>query len=57
MNKKIILFFAIMFEIIGSYIPLLLGEKEIFSLWGVLGGLVGGIFGIWIGVVISKKLS
>jgi drug/metabolite transporter superfamily protein YnfA len=55
MNKSIILLFAAAFEIAGSFIPMLFGNNDIFSAWGILGGLVGGIFGIWVGVVFSKR--
>ncbi len=40
---------------IGSYIPLLLGDNDIFSVWSILGGLIGGIAGIWLGVKVSQN--
>jgi hypothetical protein len=55
MNKSIILLFAAAFEIAGSCAPMLFGNDDIFSAWGILGGLVGGLFGIWVGVVVSKR--
>jgi drug/metabolite transporter superfamily protein YnfA len=55
MNKSIILLFAAAFEIVGSFVPMIFGNDNIFSAWGILGGLVGGFFGIWVGVVISKR--
>ena len=55
MNKHVIMFFTIVFGLVGSYVPMLLGETDIFSLWGILGGFVGGIFGIWFGMMISKR--
>jgi hypothetical protein len=54
-NKGVILFFAIIGELVGSFSPMLFGNNDIFSVWGILGGLVGGIFGIWVGVVVSKR--
>jgi len=55
MNKHVIIFFTVVFGFIGSYIPMLLGDKDIFSLWGILGGIIGGIFGVWFGVMICKR--
>jgi len=55
MNKSIILLFAATFEIVGSFVPMLFGNNDIFSAWGILGGLIGGLFGIWLGVVVSKR--
>lgn len=55
MNKSVILFFAIIFEIAGSFFPMLFGNNDIFSGWGILGGLVGGLFGVWVGVIVSKR--
>ncbi|HZJ34659.1 MAG TPA: hypothetical protein VFD55_01435 [Candidatus Angelobacter sp.] len=57
MNKKLILFFAIIFGLVGNYLPMLIGNNDIFSVWGILGGLVGGFFGIWLGVIVSKRIS
>jgi hypothetical protein len=54
MNKSVIMFFTIVFSLIGGYLPVLFGDS-IFSLWGILGGFVGGILGIWIGAVVSKR--
>jgi hypothetical protein len=55
-NKSVILFFAIVGELVGSFTPMLFGNNDIFSGWGILGGLIGGIIGIWVGVVISKRI-
>ena len=54
MNKGLILVFATIFSLIGSYIPVLLGESMIGG-WSILGGLVGGLFGIWLGAWVSKR--
>lgn len=54
MNKGLILLFATIFSIIGSYIPVLLGESML-SGWSILGGMVGGLFGIWLGAWASKR--
>ena len=57
MNKKLILFFAIIFGLGGNFLPMLFGDNDLFSIWAVLGGLVGGIFGVWIGVIVSKRIG
>ncbi len=55
MNKKVILFFATVFSILGGYLPVLLGDTELLDGWSILGGLVGGLFGIWLGVFVLKR--
>lgn len=57
MNKTILLLFATVFGAAGSYLPFLFGDKDIFSGWSILGGMIGGFFGIWLGVKFSKALS
>ena len=57
MNKKVILLFATVFGIVGGYLPVLFGDSNPFDGWSILGGFVGGIFGIWLGVVVSKRLG
>lgn len=56
MNKKVIMFFTILFSLAGSYLPVLFGS-DIFSIWGIIGGVIGGFFGIWVGVLVSKRLG
>ena len=55
--KQIILLFATVFGIAGAYVPVLFGDNDMFSGWSIFLGLVGGIFGIWVGVVVSKRWS
>lgn len=55
MNKHVIMFFTVVFSLAGSYLPMLLGESDIFSAWAILGGFVGGIIGIWLGIVVCKR--
>jgi hypothetical protein len=57
MNKRIILIFATVFSILGGYIPVLFGNNDLLSGWSILMGIVGGIFGIWLGVVVSKRVG
>lgn len=56
MNKKTILLFAGVFGGIGAYIPILLGIDDGLGDWSVLGGLVGGLFGIWLATWVAKRL-
>jgi drug/metabolite transporter superfamily protein YnfA len=54
-NKHVIIFVAIVFELAGNFSPMLFGNNDIFSLWAILGGLIGGLFGVWVGVLVSKR--
>jgi len=55
MNKKVILFFAMVFSIVGAYVPMLWGDNNMLGGWSIFMGFVGGIFGIWLGAVLSKR--
>ena len=55
MNKKVILFFALLFELAGNFAPMLFGNNDLLSVWAILGGLVGGFIGVWVGVIVSKR--
>ena len=57
MNKTVLLFFASVFGLLGGYAPFLFGDKDLLSGWSILMGLIGGLFGIWLGVWVSKRLS
>lgn len=57
MNKRVILLFAMIFGALGSYVPVLLGDTDFLDGWSILGGFVGGLFGIWLGVIASKRLG
>jgi hypothetical protein len=57
MNKNIILFFAVVFELAGNLAPMLFGNNDFFSIWGILGGVIGGLFGVWVGVQVSKRVG
>lgn len=54
MNKSLILLLSAIFSMVGSYIPVLLGESMLGG-WSILGGLIGGLFGIWLGAWASKR--
>lgn len=55
MNKKFILFCATVGMIAGSYAPSLLGDHTLLGGWSILGGFIGGIAGIWLGAILSKR--
>lgn len=55
MNKRVIMLFAIIFGGFGSYVPVLLGDTNFLDGWSVVGGFVGGIFGVWLGVIVSTR--
>jgi hypothetical protein len=57
MNKRVVLLFATVFSILGGYVPVLFGNNDLLSGWSILMGIVGGIFGIWLGVVVSKRIE
>lgn len=55
MSKKSILLFATVFGILGGYVPFLFGDTNMMDGWSILGGFVGGIVGIWVGVLAIKR--
>lgn len=55
MNKRVIMLFAIIFGGLGGYASALFGDTDFLDGWSLLGGFVGGIFGVWLGVVVSKR--
>jgi hypothetical protein len=57
MNKSFILFCATIGGIAGAYIPALWGDTDMFSGWSILLSTLGGIAGIWLGVIISKRIG
>lgn len=53
---------AVMFGMVGGMtaggaVPMLFGDYSIFDLWGVIGAFVGGIVGIWLAVVLSRRFG
>jgi len=55
MNKRVIMFSATVFGIIGAYIPMLFGDTSLLDGWQILTSFLGGIFGIWFGFYVSKR--
>jgi len=55
MTRKVLIFFSLLFGALGAYISTLFGDTELLDGWSIIGGLVGGLFGIWLGVVVLKR--
>lgn len=55
MNKTVILFFAAVFGIAGSFAPLLWGDSDFFGGMSILFSTIGGVIGIVIGVWVSSR--
>lgn len=53
--KIIIYVFVFIFSTIGAFIPVIMGIDNGIGGWSILGGLVGGLFGIWVGVKVAKR--
>jgi|JRYG01.1.fsa_nt_gb hypothetical protein len=55
MNKKLVMFFMSAGMLLGAYIPVLLGWDPMgLNGLSILGGLVGGAAGIWLGILVSR---
>lgn len=48
--KQFVMFGAVVFGAIGSYLPFLFGDADAMVTWSIVGGLVGGLLGIWLAV-------
>ena len=57
MNKMTISICMTAGTIIGGFIPTWFGDTNLFDAWSIIGGLIGGIAGIWLGVKLGKMLS
>jgi len=57
MNKAVLLVSATIFGIGGGYIPYLWGDTDILGGWSILLGTIGGIFGIWVGVMVMRRMG
>jgi hypothetical protein len=55
--KKTVSVVAMVGMTAGGCVPMLWGDDSLLSGWSFLLGFVGGIFGIWLGVVIAKRYS
>ena len=48
--KQFVMLGAVVFGAVGSYVPMLFGDNDLLSGWSILGGAIGGFFGIWAAV-------
>ena len=55
--KQVILLCAAVFGTIGSYVPMLFGDNSLLGGWSILGGMIGGFFGIWAGVKLYRMIG
>jgi hypothetical protein len=51
--KTLIYGSVLVFSTIGGYIPSLWGAG-FFSLWGIIGGIIGTIVGIWVALKLNN---
>lgn len=54
MDKKIVYIGATIFGALGSFLGSLLDGGSFFGLWGIFGGLLGGILGIFLAYKIQQ---
>jgi hypothetical protein len=57
MSKKPITLMAVVGMTVGGAAPMLFGDTALLDAWGILGGFVGGIVGIWLGVIVAKRFG
>ena len=48
---------AVVFGTLGACLPVLFGDNDILSGWSILGGTIGGFFGIWAGIKLYNVMS
>ena len=53
--KLLISFCVAVFGIAFAYIPYLWGDTDFFSGWSILLSFIGGLFGVFVGVVIARR--
>lgn len=55
--KQMALLGATIFGIVGAYVPVMFGDSDPLSGWSILGSVIGGFFGIWVGVRTYKRMQ
>lgn len=57
MSKKPLVLMAIVGMTVGGALPMLFGDNDPLDGWSILGGMVGGFVGIWLGVKLSQRFG
>lgn len=58
MSKKTIVMSCVTIGMVGGgFLPWVFGDRSLVGGWEVLGGLLGGIAGIWLGTKIAKNIG
>lgn len=57
MSKKPLVLLAIVGMTVGGALPMLFGDNNPLDGWSILGGMVGGFIGIWLGVKLSQRFG
>jgi hypothetical protein len=56
--KQLVMLGVVLFGAIGSYVPMLFTDDiDAAIIWSILGGLIGGIFGIWAAVKLYNLIG
>lgn len=55
--KVLIFIFTTIGGIAGAYLPSAWGDTDMFSAASILFGMIGGLAGIWLAVVVSKRVG
>ena len=57
MNKTVLYGSITLFGFIGSYAPTLWGDNNMLSPFSIIGGLIGGLFGIWAALKLNEYIG
>jgi len=57
MNKAVLMLTMSVGMTLGGFVPMMFGDNDLLSSWSILGGLIGGGLGIWLGVKLSQAMS
>lgn len=56
MNKLFVVISTLVVGLAGSFFPYLIDEGDLFRGWSIICGIIGGLFGLWIGITIAQGL-
>jgi len=45
------------FELGGNFVPMLFGNNDLFSIWSIVCGIIFGLVGVWVGVLVAKRVG